>query len=217
LRAPPPQVEVDVTPEMLERLLSHVEHVWRGFGENDPFWSVLTKFKPAGAEVDREAFYATGKKRIEHLTAALARNGVDIEGLPVCFELGTGVGRLTVWLAEHFRQVIAADISSAHLRIAEAELKSRGKTNVSFLRIATMAEIAQAPAFDVFFSIISLQHSPPPVIKHVLRTLLGKLNPGGVAYFQLPTLIPDQSFAAETYAPQGMETFAVPQKVMFKL
>src|SRR6185312_2676158 len=73
LKAPAPDVEVDVPPAVLERLLSQVENVWRGFGENDPFWSVLTKFKPAGAEVDREAFYATGKKRIEHLTAALAR------------------------------------------------------------------------------------------------------------------------------------------------
>src|SRR6185312_1129040 len=227
LRAPPPQVEVDVTPEMLERLLSHVEHVWRRFGEDDPFWSVLTKFKPAGAEVDKAAFYATGRKRVEFLTAALARAGIDIASLPVCFELGCGVGRLTTWLADRFKRVVAADISSAHLEVAARELAAQGKTNVSFLRVATMAELANAEPFDVFFSMISLQHSPPPVIKHVLVTLLGKLNPGGVAYFQIPTLIPEQRFKAESYmtpaaaaskAPQDkMETFAVPQKVMFRM
>lgn len=225
LKAPRPEIEVDVAKPVLERLLASVESVWRGFGESDPFWSVLTKFKPAGATVDRESFYATGRKRIEFLAAALARNGVDIKSLPVCFELGAGVGRLTVWLAEHFQRVIAADISSAHLEVAAHELAARGKSNVAFLRIATMAELENAPPFDVFFSIISLQHSPPPVIKHVLTTLLGKLNPGGVAYFQLPTLIPEQRFAAETYAPpaarqapqEQMETFAVPQKVMFAI
>lgn len=222
LKAPAPQVEVDVAAPVLERLLARVESVWRGFGENDPFWSVLTKFKPAGAEVDRDAFYATGRKRVEFLAAALARNGVDIAALPVCFELGAGVGRLTTWLAERFERVIAADISSAHLDVAAKELSTRAKTNVTFLRVATMAELENAPPFDVFFSIISLQHSPPPVTKRVLEILLAKLNPGGVAYFQLPTLIPEQRFAAETYAPpaspqEQMETFAVPQKVLFAL
>ncbi len=222
LKAPPPQVEVDVPPEVLDALLAHVENVWRGFGESDPFWSVLTKFKPAGAEVDKATFYATGKKRVEKFDAALARAGVDSASLKTCLELGSGVGRLTLWLADRFEHVIAADISSSHLALAEGELGARGKTNVTYLRVASMAELAEAPPFDAFFSIISLQHSPPPVIKHVLSILLGRLSPGGVGYFQLPTLIPEQSFDAKAYLAdlsphEQMETFAVPQKVLFAL
>jgi len=222
LKAPPPETEVDVAPEVLEALLTHVENVWRGFGESDPFWSVLTKFKPAGAEVDKDAFYATGRKRVEKFEAALVRNGVDAAALKTCLELGSGVGRLTLWLADRFARVTAADISSSHLTLAEQELTARGKTNVDYLRVASMAELAKAPPFDAFFSIISLQHSPPPVIKHVLGIMLGRLNPGGVGYFQLPTLIPEQKFDARAYLSdlsphEQMETFAVPQKVLFAL
>ncbi len=122
---------------------------------------------------------------------------------------------LALWLADHFQHIVAADISSSHLKIAEDELAERGKTNVSFLNVSTMSALADIAPFDAFFSMISLQHSPPPVIKHVLMQVLGKLKPGGIAYFQLPTLIPDREFDAEAYladpeAHKGMETFAVP-------
>ena len=222
MRAGSQRVDVDVPAAVLERLLAHVESVWRGFGDSDPFWSVLTKFKPAGAETDKETFYATGQRRVELFTAALARNAIDVKSLPVCLEIGSGVGRLTLWLADHFQRVIAADISGSHLKIAEDELRARGKTNVSFVNVSTMAALADIAPFDAFFSMISLQHSPPPVIKHVLMTVLGKLKPGGVGYFQLPTLIPDQVFDAEAYladpdAHKGMETFAVPQPILFDM
>ncbi|MEI9931505.1 MAG: hypothetical protein WDM89_13440 [Rhizomicrobium sp.] len=61
MRAGPQRVDVDVPPAVLEGLLAHVEGVWRGFGNSDPFWSVLTNFKPAGAETNKETFYATGQ------------------------------------------------------------------------------------------------------------------------------------------------------------
>lgn len=217
LRAGRMRVDVDVPGRALENLLAHVEEVWRGFGERDPYWSVLTKFKSGG-----DAFYETGRKRIEFFAAALDRAGIDIAALGDCFELGCGVGRLTVWLAERFAHVTAADISSSHLALARQAARERGRSNVDFVRVATPGELAGVAPFDAFFSVISLQHSPPPVIKYVLEMLLGRLKPGGVAYFQLPTFIPEREFDAGAYladldAHRGMETFALPQKVLFAL
>ena len=40
---------------------------------------------------------------------------------------------------------------------------------------------------DVSYSIIVLQHNPPPVIAFIVEALIHSLNPGGVAFFQVPT------------------------------
>jgi hypothetical protein len=37
------------------------------------------------------------------------------------------------------------------------------------------------------FSVITLQHNPPPIMAWLLSQLLGCLNPGGVAYLQIPS------------------------------
>jgi SAM-dependent methyltransferase len=215
----PSRIDVDVAPDKLDRLLAHIEQVWRELGTEDAYWSVLTNFKERGKETDLEAFYNTGRRRIEFLETALARNGLGGAPLETWFELGCGVGRLTVWLATRFPKVIAADISSPHLELAARAVADRGLKNVEFLRVASVPELRQLPQFDAFFSMISLQHNPPPVIKLLLDIILRRLRPGGIAYFQVPTQRADFEFDVDAYlddlGTRRMETFAVPQKVLF--
>jgi hypothetical protein len=44
-------------------------------------------------------------------------------------------------------------------------------------------QLAQIGGFDFFYSVIVLQHNPPPVIVHMLKTVFAQLNPGGIGYF----------------------------------
>src|SRR5205807_2338866 len=103
------------------------------------------------------------------------------------------------WLAERFPKVIAADISSPHLELAAQAVADRGLHNVEFLRVASVPELRQLPQFDAFFSMISLQHNPPPVIKLLLDIILRRLRPGGIAYFQVPTQRADFEFDVDAY------------------
>jgi hypothetical protein len=78
------------------------------------------------------------------------------------------------------------------------------------------------PTFDLFTSVIVLQHNPPPIIAMLLKGLLCKLRPGGIAYFQVPTYKHDYGFTVDKYLQdaaqtQGMEMHVIPQHVLFDL
>lgn len=49
-------------------------------------------------------------------------------------------------------------------------------------------------AFDLWSSRVVLQHNPPPIVAAILRKMLWRQNPGGLAIFQLPTYRRDYNF-----------------------
>jgi SAM-dependent methyltransferase len=216
-------IEHEVPPETLERLIAHVEGVWRSLGEVDPHWSVLTndRYRAGSIAENKARFYASGERELKLFRHAAARNGIDLGGLKRCLEIGSGVGRITVWLATAFPEVVGCDISAPHLKLAEEEARARGLTNIGFRRVASLAEYASMPEFDAFFSVISLQHSPPPVQRHVLHTVLSRLRPGGVGYFQIPTQLLGYRFTAAEYlgdadSHEKMEMHCLPQSALFE-
>jgi trans-aconitate methyltransferase len=76
------------------------------------------------------------------------------------------------------------------------------------------------PRYDVLFSTIVFQHNPPPVQRFLLDRLLGKLNPGGAFFFQIPTHTPRYGFVADDYlaSPMGvMELHNLPMPDVFKI
>jgi 2-polyprenyl-3-methyl-5-hydroxy-6-metoxy-1,4-benzoquinol methylase len=221
---PPNAVDVDVPPEYLKKMMRRVEQSWENLGDTEPFWSVLThdRFLAANLEANKAAFYESGKTGTEFFFAAAARAGItDFSGLPVCMEYGCGVGRLTVWLAERFKKVIACDISQPHLDLAKVTFEQRHIYNIESVRVASVDAVAELPSFDVFFSLIVLQHNPPPIAAYILRQVLQKLNPGGLAYFQIPTYRVSYKFDARQYVESEdrleMEMHAIPQKDLFAL
>ena len=153
------------------------------------------------------------------MAKAAARAGVDLARLHTCFELGCGTGRITEWLAGRFPQVIAADISRAHLDLARAAVA--GADNVTLMHLARLEDLAGLPAFDAFYCRIVLQHNPPPVIATILAQVLARLAPGGVGFFQVPVWIPGYRFAAATYLAGlesgPMEMHALPQRTLLAI
>ena len=217
-------VDVDVSAENLAKMLNRVEKCWEDLGNSEPFWSVLThdKFLSANVEENRDAFYQTGKFGVDLFKWAAGRAGItDFSAFPTCLEFGCGVGRLTVWLADLFKTVIGCDISQPHLDAARATIDKRGLPNVRLARVETVDTLSQLPSFDVFFSLIVLQHNPPPVAAYILSRILEKLNPGGLAYFQIPTYRLGYRFDAARYVDSAgdsaMEMHVVPQKDLFAL
>lgn len=79
----------------------------------------------------------------------------------------------------------------------------------------------QLPQVDAIFTVITLQHNPPPVMAWMLRTLLSRLRPGGVAYLQIPTYRNGYMFEAERYLhstpPTTLEMHFLPQHEVFRV
>lgn len=221
---PPIRVDTVVAPEQFRQMVERVERNFRHMGETEPHWSVLStdKYLANNIETTEAEFFESGKMPVTQLKLTAARYGLDLASFDTCLELGCGLGRSTIWLAQEFRQVVGADISAPHLRMAADVATRFGRTNISFLNVSDLSRLQTGPEFDAFFSIIVLQHNPPPIIHHVLATILGRLKPGGIAYFQVPTYRLGYMFDVDKYLATPLrlgvpEMHVIPQPELHRL
>lgn len=215
------EIDVDAGPN-LKPLLDRVYRAWSQFGEDDPFYSVLThdRFRRDKIAENMKEFYASGEGDITRLALCLERNRLGKDFAQVV-ELGCGVGRISERLASRFQSVIGLDISNAHLRLAEEHCLRSGRHNAEFRRVRDVADLDSLPAINLFYSVIVLQHNPPPVILAFLERFASKMAKNGVMYFQAPTHLPGYRFRLAEYLrrPEDgtMEMHAVPQSEIFRL
>jgi len=206
----------------LRGLWDHLAEVWDRYGRTEPYWSVLTQDRfLAGGMDDRglRAFHETGVGEVVRFNAWLHRNGVSAGRDLVCAEYGCGVGRVTRALAKQFKQVIAFDISESHLSAARRQLKAEGIDNVEFVHVRNPSDLSRLNGIDVFYSVIVLQHNPPPIILDILQHVFEGLNEKGIAFFQVPTYAKDYSFSLKSYEAamaniRDMEVHFLPQHVI---
>lgn len=218
-------IESHVDAVTLESLINHVEESWTFLGETEPFYSVLTtpSFLKSSFDQNRTSFYESAQRDIDRLSAFAARAGVALPLNGMAFEFGCGVGRVTRLLGKVFARVIAADISASHLLLAEQMVTSNNASeHVSFRLLNKPAAIFEVRDYDFFFSVMVLQHNPPPVMAQILDAALQGLNMGGFAYFQVPTYRLGYAFRSKDYldnlGPKGnMEMHVLPQKEVLSI
>jgi 2-polyprenyl-3-methyl-5-hydroxy-6-metoxy-1,4-benzoquinol methylase len=220
----PMSVETNSSQAELAQMLRGIEKYWREIDVPEVHWSLHHRQNFASSDFteNEENFYRHGEELIKIFRRTAERCGLSLNDHKVCLELGCGVGRLTVWLSEIFPKILGVDISQLRIDLNRRALRQYGRSNVDHHRLITIDSIASLPDFDVFFSIIVLQHNPPPIIITLLNTILGKLNPGGIGYFQIPTFIKDYSFSINSYLrdPEKasvMEMHAIPQRTLFQI
>jgi 2-polyprenyl-3-methyl-5-hydroxy-6-metoxy-1,4-benzoquinol methylase len=216
-------VEVEVSPDVLESMMERVREQWRRLGEAEPYWSVLTSpdFKLDVMDAERVAsFYETGRASAGLVDLLAERSGIPIKQ-GKCLELGCGVGRVTAHLARRFTRVVAVDISPGNLALCERRMKQLALHNVETVLLKSPDQLAQLQPFDFFYSIIVLQHNPPPIQKTILEAILGRLSPGGLCLFQTPdTFHSRYSFSASEYLSSEqltMDMHCLPKVVVLKL
>lgn len=220
--AAPLEVDLCADETSMRRLLQRVERCWTSLGETRPHWSVLVndQFKQATFDEHADEFYASGRADVERMACWLARNHIGFGALNTCLEFGCGTGRVTPWLAERFQRIIACDISPPHMKLARLQVEKSGCRNVEFVHTATLDALRGFGGIDLVFSVIVLQHNPPPVIGLILRRLLQSLNPGGIAFLQVPTYGAGYSFKIQEYLASppvhGVEMHLIPQNAVFK-
>lgn len=220
---PAMQVELEASNEKLTALFDKVSARWHEIGITEPYWSVVTNesYVRKNFDASRETFYSGGEAEMKAFDATLRRAGLERETLKRCLELGCGVGRVTAALAGRFTEVIGADISATHLRVAEDYLKAAGCANVTFRHPQSLDDFSSFGSFDLLYSRMVLQHNPPPVIGRLLRALLSQLAVGGVAFLQIPTYRAGYRFAVEDYLAQdtttALEMHVFPQVALLDL
>lgn len=206
----------------LQALFDHVRQTWEHLGSTEPHWSVLSAeaFRGERLKANMDAFKAAGQTDTQVLLNSLHRHAVALDDLKDCLEFGCGVGRVTFWLAKHFQKVTGVDISQPHLDLAASTLQKNDIKNVTLKRILAPEDLSELPNVDLVYSIIVLQHNPPPLMRFMLDKLFHIIRPKGIAFIQIPTYREGYSFSLREYqSAQGrsleMEMHVLPQQEVF--
>jgi 2-polyprenyl-3-methyl-5-hydroxy-6-metoxy-1,4-benzoquinol methylase len=200
-------IDSDIDKLTLAKVFEKVQKVWMQLGKDDPLWAVLSleKYRNINRSEALQDFYLTGAGDAELIEKTLLRNGISLPENQTVVELGCGVGRVTSHLARKYSNVIGVDISKSMIDEAASHFSTQGIANTSFKLISRVEDFEQLPKCDLLFSLIVLQHSPPPVISMAIRGAIKCLNMGGVALFQVPTYIPNYEFIASDYISSPTE------------
>jgi SAM-dependent methyltransferase len=223
-RDPIERIDTEAQPERLQPLWDRVAAAWMQLGETEPDWSAVTQddFRGDQFTKSQERFYETGRVDADRFFVWLEAAGILPSRLESLLEFGCGTGRVTYSLAGWFRRVNACDVSWSHLKLAQSRLEVQGRKNIDFLLARSPRDLDALPPSDAVFSIMVLQHNPPPVMARILASLFRLVNPGGVVYVQVPVHKRGYRFALDEYLatpahPGEMEMHVLPQHVVFAL
>ena len=217
-----PSLAIDSVATNLQLALcvSKIKSVWEQLGAAKPHYSVLTaqQFLPENLDGAIDNFWASGLAEAEVFRQTVSRHGAGELRSRTCVEYGCGVGRVTMGFANLFARVHAYDISNNHLKIARQRAEETGTGNAVFHECAEHFLDAIEPC-DFFYSVIVLQHNPPPIIAVLIRKALAALRPCGIAIFQVPTYIVGYRFSLEEWLNTDhvpdMQMHCLPQDRIF--
>ncbi|MDR2452462.1 MAG: class I SAM-dependent methyltransferase [Candidatus Accumulibacter sp.] len=225
----PVHAQVDeLTPDESRALFGEIKTQWTKLGEVDPLWAVLStdEFRARDDPEKIIEFYAGGKSDLELIDKTLSRNGIALPENATVVEYGCGLGRVTWHLAGRFSHVVGIDISGSMIAAADAYMRQHRIGNVSFQLLREIEDIDELPSCDLFFSLLVLQHNPPPLIGRIIRSAVRSLRPGGVALFQVPTYCEDYRFTVDEYlsgkrtrgaSEAAFEMHIIPQRDLFRI
>lgn len=222
LASGPLRVEWRGSQRQLLACIRRVRRSWQRLGNEKPFYSVLTdqRFLPDTFVHHQADFWSSGEQDVRALVALLTLHGIRNLNESVCFELGCGVGRLTIPLTRRFSRVVGLDVSRDHIAIAERHTASLHIQNVGFRYCGNLNERWLGKC-DVYYSRLVLQHNPPPLMAEFIRRGLCALKPGGLAVLQVPTYRSGYDFDLVKWLGESIEgkieMHCLPQSAVFEL
>jgi SAM-dependent methyltransferase len=148
----------------------------------------------------RSLFLRSGR---EDVTQILAEAAPYVNGWHRAVEIGCGVGRLTVPMAERFDEVVAVDIAPTMLRKLAANTRGAGMHNVrGFLPDEPWFDQGKA---DLVYSLIVFQHieSWPEIARYFSR-IATCLAPDGACYAQFDTRPPTLPYLVLGFLPDAV-------------
>jgi len=208
-----------MSPQEQEKSFELIQKKWTSFGQSDVWWSVLTEV-PRSQEipkVEKDKFYLKGQTHVDYSKMRFKLNGYVFGG-GRALDFGCGVGRISFGLSPYFDEISCVDQSKPHLEIATKEAAERKIENVKFIQTGTNLMGLGAASFDFIFSLITLQHTIPPLQVEYLAQFCKLLKPGGIGSIQFMSFIPGYSWQENSWlVGRGttMEMHAVPQQELF--
>jgi SAM-dependent methyltransferase len=157
------------------------DEAWRQWGEQDPYFAVITnpKFRSANLTDDaRKEFFESGRVHAKYVLDVCRREfGAGFQPKRA-LDFGCGVGRVTLAMAEQAQEVVGLDVSPAMLAEARRNAQAQGRDNVVFVQ--SDDELSKVVGrFDLVHSFIVFQHIDVPRGREMFRRLVDLVDHGG--------------------------------------
>ena len=186
---------------------------WDRLGTDDPLWTVLAAPEARGNRWDEDDFFATGRALVAAMLDHAAELGLEV-GRERALDFGSGVGRLTLALAEHVDEVWGVDIAPSMVRRAR-DLNTYG-TRVRFVvNHADDLGRFDSSTFDLAVSDKVIQHLHPKLGRLFLDELVRVLRPGGLIIVQVPEQ-PTRTLRGRSHRLLGGALLGVAQRIVLR-
>ncbi|WP_257554609.1 DUF1698 domain-containing protein [Sphingobium sp. CFD-2] len=216
-------VNLDVSPEQLDRLYQITFEAWRlrGLGSyRDEFRRNTARFSDRSGRWNRAHILEAGRSELQQLATALFRFGWETAPGSVIMTMGPESFRLLYGASDIGARLIGFEMLANDLAGAGQTQLAEGLSSPSFHPVADFRD--HTDTADLFYSVGGLQYAPPPIAIDILRNGINRLKSGGMAVFQVPSFLHEYSFSAAEYlAGKGQalsgELHAVPQHAVLNL
>ena len=170
---------------------------WEKFAQANAEHYVWTDHRDYGDPKAMESFLASGRREVDEIMEVA---GDDVPRRGTALEIGCGVGRLTIPMAERFDKVVALDVSPTMLRRLAEYCELRGVRNV--VPLLSTDFVPSELNVDLVFSRLVFQHLESlEEISDYVTGAARSLSEGGRAYLQFDTRPPDLAYRAKSLAP----------------
>jgi cyclopropane fatty-acyl-phospholipid synthase-like methyltransferase len=156
--------------------MSMSEPVWESFARDAPYWYV-----DMAHDGDMDRFWWEGRRTARHL---LERARPHLQRTRRVVEIGCGVGRVLLPLAEHFDRAVGVDVAPTMRRPARTHAEERDLP----VRVVEPSADWDDAGTDLVVSHITFRHIDRwSVIDSYIRRTQATLSPSGVAVFGFDT------------------------------
>jgi len=171
----------------LSRVSLSTDRVWKRYGDQNPYYGVLTDPRYLAdrmTDESRAAFFSTGDAHVVQLLDLIFRVVNPEFVVNRVLDFGCGVGRLAIPFARHAQGVDGMDISASMLKEARVNAAHFDVDNVAFLE--SDDELTEATGlYSLVHSYVVLQHVPLRRGMRLLGQLIDRIEPGGVGAFHV--------------------------------
>lgn len=165
--------------------IRELQYSWHQFGATDPLWAILSDPHKKGNRWSVAEFFDTGEKHIAETMAYIESLGLSISRRKA-LDFGCGVGRLTQSLAGHFAEVYGIDIAPSMIELAR-KYNRHGARCSYYVNTRDDLVLLNEHRFDFVYTVLTLQHMPPALMKRYLSEFLRLLHPHGLLMFHVPS------------------------------